>query len=107
MRLKLVILAWLSVMIVLGILSVGMQQAHAAGRVCGERSTIVEYLKERYKETPRAVGVASSGKSVMEIYTSEKGSWTVLMTTAKGITCIMAAGHSWEDREQNVFYRKS
>ena len=73
--------------------------ANAAGRVCGERAKMTKFLMKRYKETPRAMGVASSGKSVMEIYTSEKGSWTVLMTTAKGVTCIMGAGHSWEDRD--------
>ena len=75
--------------------------AEAAGRVCGEREKMTAFLQKRYKEMPRAVGVTSSGKSVMEIYTSEKGSWTVLMTTAKGVTCIMGAGHSWEDREQD------
>lgn len=75
--------------------------AEAAGRVCGERTKMTQFLQKRYKEMPRAMGVASSGKSLMEIYTSEKGSWTVLMTTAKGVTCIMGAGHSWEDREQD------
>lgn len=71
--------------------------ATAAGRVCGERLKMATFLKKRYKERPHAMGVSASGKTVMEIYKSEKGSWTVLMTTLKGISCIMGAGHSWDD----------
>ena len=74
-----------------------LRPVEAAGRVCGERAKMTKFLMKRYKETPRAMGVASSGKSVMEIYTSDKGSWTVLMTTAKGVTCIMGAGRDWQE----------
>ena len=84
----------------LTMIAVGMAStytAEAAGRVCGERAKMTKFLMKRYKETPRAMGVASSGKSVMEIYTSDKGSWTVLMTTAKGVTCIMGAGRDWQE----------
>ena len=94
----------------LTMIAVGMAStytAEASGRVCGERAKMTKFLMKRYKETPRAMGVASSGKSVMEIYTSEKGSWTVLMTTAKGVTCIMGAGHSWEDRDKLAYLPKS
>lgn len=94
----------------LTMIAVGMAStytAEAAGRVCGERAKMTKFLMKRYKETPRAMGVASSGKSVMEIYTSDKGSWTVLMTTAKGVTCIMGAGHSWEDRDKLAYLPKS
>lgn len=82
-------------------------QANAAGRVCGERTKITTFLLKRYQEKPRAMGVASSGKSVMEIYTSPKGSWTVLMTTAKGLSCIMSAGHSWEEKDALSFLPKT
>lgn len=81
--------------------------SNAAGRVCGERAKMAAFLAKRYGEKPRAMGVASSGKSVMEIYTSEKGSWTVLMTTSKGVTCIMSAGHSWDERDIGAFWPKT
>ena len=73
--------------------------ANAAGRVCGERDSLAKFLKKRYGELPTAMGVASTNKSVMEIYVSEKGTWTVLMTVTTGMACIMGAGHSWEKRE--------
>lgn len=81
--------------------------AEAAQRVCGERAKMTKFLTARYKETPRAVGVSTSGKSVMEIYTSENGTWTVLLTTARGKTCIMGAGHSWQDKDKLAYLPKT
>ncbi|MDD9909280.1 MAG: hypothetical protein OXR62_06265 [Ahrensia sp.] len=75
--------------------------SEAAGRVCGDRTKMTEFLKKRYKEVPSAMGVASSGKTVMEVFTSKKGSWTVLMTTAQGVACIMGTGHSWAETKQD------
>ena len=72
-------------------------QAPAAGLACGDRTSLLKALADKYKEAPRALGLASSGKAVFEVYTSKTGTWTILMTTTTGMTCIMAAGHSWEE----------
>ena len=72
-------------------------QAQAAGMACGDRTSLLKTLSDKYKEAPRALGLSSSGKAMFEVYTSKKGTWTILMTTTKGVTCIMAAGHSWEE----------
>ena len=71
--------------------------ANSAGLACGDRTSLLKALGDKYKETPRAIGLSSSGKAVFEVYTSKTGTWTIVMTTTKGVTCIMAAGHSWED----------
>ena len=73
------------------------RQAHGAGMACGDRTALLKALSDKYKEAPRALGLSSSGKAMFEFYTSKKGTWTILMTTTKGVTCIMAAGHSWEE----------
>ena len=72
-------------------------QAQAAGMACGDRTSLLKTLSDKYKEAPRALGLSSSGKAMFEVYTSKKGTWTILMTTTTGVTCIMAAGHSWEE----------
>ena len=72
-------------------------QAQAAGPKCGERATLIKVLSDKYKEKPRALGLSSKGTAMFEIYTSKTGTWTIVMTTTAGATCIMAAGHSWED----------
>ncbi|NKB54213.1 MAG: hypothetical protein GKR97_18715 [Rhizobiaceae bacterium] len=72
----------------------------AAVRVCGERVKMAKMLTGKYQETPRAIGVSATGNSLLEIYTSMEGSWTVLLTTTRGVACIMGAGHSWQDKDQ-------
>ncbi|MCY6382993.1 hypothetical protein [Hoeflea prorocentri] len=72
-------------------------QAQASGMACGDRTSLLKALSDKYKEAPRALGLSSSGNAMFEVYTSKKGTWTILMTTTKGVTCIMAAGHSWEE----------
>ncbi len=71
--------------------------AHAAGMVCGERTSLLKALHDKYKESPTALGLSSSGKAMFEVFTSKNGTWTIVMTTTKGVTCIMAAGHSWQE----------
>ena len=44
----------------------------------------------------QALGIAGQ-KNLVELFVSKSGSWTMLMTTPEGMTCIMATGQSWED----------
>jgi hypothetical protein len=68
---------------------------HAQFAVCGERTQIVDQLKAKYKEQRQAVGlIANSGAA--ELYVSEAGTWTMLVTLENGKSCIIAAGHSWD-----------
>ena len=69
------------------------------GPLCGERTALVDQLKGKYAEQPKAIGLAANG-SVLEILTAVSGSWTVIVTTPQGITCLLAAGKHWEDIDQ-------
>lgn len=69
----------------------------AATAKCGDRTKIIEILKKNYKEVPVALGISQKNTEAFEIFASEEGSWTVMMTRTNGQTCIMAAGHSWRD----------
>jgi hypothetical protein len=71
----------------------GIAQAQFA--MCGERAAIVEQLKTRYQESRQAVGLISNSGAA-ELFVSEKGTWTMLMTLTNGKSCIIAAGHSWD-----------
>ena len=69
--------------------------SHAQFAMCGERAAIIDQLKTKYQETRQAVGlIATNGAA--ELYVSEKGTWTMLVTLASGKSCIIAAGHSWD-----------
>jgi len=69
--------------------------AYAQFAMCGERTQIVEQLKIKYNETRQAVGLISNNGAA-ELYVSEKGTWTMLITVESGKSCIIAAGHSWD-----------
>ena len=70
--------------------------AEAEAALCGERDEIRKLLTDRYQESSRGVGLVSD-KGVVELLISETGTWSILMTTATGSTCIVAAGHTWQE----------
>jgi hypothetical protein len=70
--------------------------AAAAQMACGERHEIMAALDGKYQEKPRAYGFVGE-KVLVELFTSKKGSWTVLMTEPKGPSCIIATGLNWEE----------
>ncbi|SCA55409.1 conserved exported hypothetical protein [Candidatus Terasakiella magnetica] len=79
----------------------------AAQNLCGERVDIIDTLKERYREVPVSMGLAGNG-GVVEIFASNKGSWTILVTRPTGVACVVSAGEAWEsikgmgDNDQGV-----
>ena len=65
--------------------------------MCGPRTEIVAKLESKYGETIHAVGLAGGGGGVVELLVSdESGSWTLLFSKPNGMTCLLAAGESWE-----------
>lgn len=67
-----------------------------ASATCTKRDRLVQFLADRYKEAPRAMGLVSNS-GVMEVYVSSTGSWTIVVTSSNGMSCVIAAGNSWED----------
>lgn len=78
--------------IVFSTTSVSAQDA----RLCAQRDAMVKALKGKYQEQRRGVGVASRA-GVMEIYVSAQGTWTIVISMANGMSCILAAGRDWEE----------
>ncbi len=62
---------------------------------CGDRTNLITMLDGKYQEGLSGFGVSGSA-NLVEVYVSEKGSFTVVMTNAKGVSCVIAAGESWE-----------
>jgi hypothetical protein len=70
--------------------------AMAQNTPCAERNNVVNALDSQYKESPRAIGLVSK-EAVLEVFVSESGTWTVVVTDPRGMSCVLAAGQSWED----------
>lgn len=63
--------------------------------VCGPRDRFVAHLEKKHAEQPTGVGLATSGRMV-ELLTSETGSWTIIITEPGGQSCVIGAGEAWE-----------
>jgi len=72
--------------------------AQAQGR-CAPHATIVKVLAGKYQENRQALGLIGD-KAVMEVFISPKGTWTMLVTDQRGLSCIIAAGDAWEQMPQ-------
>lgn len=69
--------------------------AKAEQLVCGERKGIIETLNDIYHEQLTGAGITATG-DLMEMYTSPNGSWTALVTTPGGASCVLGIGKDWE-----------
>jgi hypothetical protein len=65
------------------------------GSQCAPRADVVQALAIRYGETRQAIGLAA-GTQLMEIFASERGSWTITASMPNGTTCLVASGESFE-----------
>ena len=69
--------------------------ADATARHCAERDTLGGFLERTYHEHRDALGVTPSGHLV-ELFVSDKGSWTLVLSMANGISCIISSGQGWQ-----------
>lgn len=84
------------------LLMTGMAAPAAAQHVCASRDALMQSLADDFKEAPAALGI-SDGGNVVELLTSgEGGTWTILMTTPDGTSCVIATGQQWEPLPQQV-----
>jgi len=90
----------LSVILLTGLMTVPAMAAEGESQsqqtLCNKRSEVMKNLSANYNEAPAALGMASNG-GVLEVMTSKDGkTWTVLLTTPDGNSCLVAMGNSWE-----------
>lgn len=64
---------------------------------CGPRDRIIEVLGQRYKESRQAIGLVSGQKSIVELFVSDQGTWTLSVTNTDGVSCIVSTGDNWRD----------
>ena len=64
---------------------------------CASRDEFARHLSANYSEESQSIGVATDG-SLFEIFASDTGTWSLLITNGKKISCIIAAGDTWVTR---------
>ena len=89
---------WKSIALVTGfalVASTAMAQPQ-----CNERDNVLELLAKKYKETPIAAGVTNTGGLVEVLTDIKSGTWTIIVTTPQGMSCLVAAGEGWRSMER-------
>ena len=71
-----------------------------AKQACVTRDDATERLQNKFQEKVVGRGLATSGKQMLELFVSDKGSWTLLVSHPNGTSCIVASGESWQDLPQ-------
>jgi hypothetical protein len=67
---------------------------------CLPHGKLVDLLDGRYSEQRVAVGLESNGR-LFEIFAADDGStWTMVVTTPNGASCVVAAGLEWQEPEK-------
>jgi hypothetical protein len=74
--------------------------ASAQSQQCNERDRVLELLAKKYKESPVAAGVTNTGGLVEVLTDGKGGTWTIIVTTPQGMSCLVAAGEGWRSMEQ-------
>lgn len=65
-----------------------------AQSVCVDRAEAAMNLKKKFAEVPVSMVLSKQG-TVIEVFASSEGSWSIVMTFPNGMSCIMAAGEEW------------
>ncbi len=82
---------------VLGAMMLVLLAEHATAQtICGDRAELVSRIEKGYAESRRSLGLASDG-AVFEVFTSAKGTWSLVVTHPNGQSCLVAAGEAWEN----------
>jgi hypothetical protein len=64
---------------------------------CNTRDSVLSLLANKYKEAPVAVGVTNTGGLVEVLSTGDGNTWTIIVTTPQGMSCLVAAGEGWRE----------
>ena len=67
---------------------------HAAAR-CAPHDKVSKELAAKFGEQVSSIGLATDN-SIMELYASATGTWTLTATLANGLTCLVASGQNFE-----------
>ncbi len=62
---------------------------------CNTRDSVISLLASKYKEAPVALGVTNTGGLVEVLSTGDGNTWTIIVTTPQGMSCLVAAGEGW------------
>lgn len=64
---------------------------------CAARERVLSHLQQTYREEPASMGLANNGGVIEVLRSQDRASFTIIITMPNGMSCMIAAGESWED----------
>lgn len=75
-----------------------------AQMTCSARKTVLDKLSERYQEEPVAAGITSNG-GIVEVLVAPDGlTWTIIVSTPDGTSCLLASGEGWRGKAPHAAF---
>ena len=71
--------------------------AQPAQTACYTRVRVLAHLAKKYGEAPVALGITNRGGLVEVLTTGDGKTWTIIVTTPRGLSCLVAAGEGWRN----------
>ena len=71
---------------------------HAAfgAELCGSYSELKDHLLTKFKEEPIFVGVHGNGSSIVEVWVSKEGTYTIFSySPSRGSACLISTGSNY------------
>jgi len=78
--------------------SLGQEQG-TQGQQCDDRDRVLSHLAKKYREAPVAVGLTSGGGLIEVLSTGAGETWTIIVSSSDGVSCLVAAGEGWRKLE--------
>ena len=69
--------------------------AEAQGRLCAPREAIIAQIAGQHGEAQQSYGLQQSGAVIETWANTDTGSWTVIMSTPDGMSCLVAVGEAF------------
>ena len=70
--------------------------ALAAANACAPREIVVDRLASTYGETRQSIGLGPNNQMIEVFASDATGTWTITVTRATGVTCLIASGEAFE-----------
>jgi len=84
-------------------LAIAIASSASAQPACLGHDKLVQMLDGRYSERPVAFGLEASGR-LFEVFAAEDGAtWTMVITTPEGASCVVAVGEEWQEPRQLAY----
>ena len=86
---------WKMTVLAIGALMVSATLTQAQQN-CAARDRVIERLASAYGETRQSIGLSRNNTMIEVFASADTGTWTITVTNASGLTCLVASGQAFE-----------